>query len=395
MEKLSDLISRFVQGHESVGSPSVVQQALTRELVLNKYKENEGLENSVKLLKEETTQYILKLFEQLPERFISYLSCQPWYLFYVLHSLELIGAPQVNLKFVYDRLKECKLESGGFGGGLLQEAHLGCTFAAVCCVLTVGSYYPDALQLIETRQLVKFINRCRNNDGSYRISPKHENDLRAIYCAIAIMRLTNCFDDKLFQGTSDYIVNCQNYDGGFGAFPGAESHAGYTYCAFASLVLLNEENRIDRHRLLNWVVHRQMTFEGGFTGRCNKLVDSCYSFWCGSLIPIIQAGFDLFLDSTPHRILNREANQYYLLLCAQTLTGGFTDRPPHLPDAYHTCYALSSLSLSQHSFIADHDSHDPVGDCNNYLEKVHPIYNISQAAYDFALKKFYNNDPYD
>lgn len=32
-----------------------------------------------------------------------------------------------------------------------------------------------------------------------------------------------------------------------------------------------------------------MVFEGGFQGRTNKLVDGCYSFWVGALIPLIQA----------------------------------------------------------------------------------------------------------
>ena len=50
-----------------------------------------------------------------------------------------------------------------------------------------------------------------------------------------------------------------------------------------------------------------MTFEGGFQGRTNKLVDGCYSFWVGALLPLIQAaqrqelarkreGFDFFLN---------------------------------------------------------------------------------------------------
>jgi protein farnesyltransferase subunit beta len=32
-----------------------------------------------------------------------------------------------------------------------------------------------------------------------------------------------------------------------------------------------------------------MAFEGGFQGRTNKLVDGCYSFWVGALLPLIQA----------------------------------------------------------------------------------------------------------
>lgn len=36
-----------------------------------------------------------------------------------------------------------------------------------------------------------------------------------------------------------------------------------------------------------WVTSRQMCFEGGFQGRCNKLVDGCYSFWQAGLLPLL------------------------------------------------------------------------------------------------------------
>ncbi|RUP43035.1 hypothetical protein BC936DRAFT_137752, partial [Jimgerdemannia flammicorona] len=32
-----------------------------------------------------------------------------------------------------------------------------------------------------------------------------------------------------------------------------------------------------------------MSLEGGFQGRCNKLVDGCYSFWVGGVFPLIEA----------------------------------------------------------------------------------------------------------
>lgn len=38
-----------------------------------------------------------------------------------------------------------------------------------------------------------------------------------------------------------------------------------------------------------WAAQRQMLFEGGFQGRTNKLVDGCYSFWVGALLPLISA----------------------------------------------------------------------------------------------------------
>ena len=32
-----------------------------------------------------------------------------------------------------------------------------------------------------------------------------------------------------------------------------------------------------------------MKFEGGFQGRTNKLVDSCYSFWQAGMFPVIHS----------------------------------------------------------------------------------------------------------
>ena len=44
----------------------------------------------------------------------------------------------------------------------------------------------------------------------------------------------------------------------------------------------------DAVRLCSWAAHRQGSFEGGFNGRTNKLVDGCYSFWQGGLFSVLQ-----------------------------------------------------------------------------------------------------------
>ena len=36
-----------------------------------------------------------------------------------------------------------------------------------------------------------------------------------------------------------------------------------------------------------WTSARQMSYEGGFQGRTNKLVDGCYSFWQGGVFPLL------------------------------------------------------------------------------------------------------------
>lgn len=98
--------------------------------------------------------------------------------------------------------------------------------------------------------------------------------------------------------------------------PGMEAHGGYTFCGVAALVILKKEQLLNLRSLLvsilgasrgagggcprshgvtrsplsppqHWVTSRQMRFEGGFQGRCNKLVDGCYSFWQAGLLPLL------------------------------------------------------------------------------------------------------------
>ncbi len=132
-----------------------------------------------------------------------------------------------------------------------------------------------------------------------------------------------------------------------------------------------------------------MKFEGGFQGRTNKLVDSCYSFWQGSAAAILEVmklgGNDLYdvqlflTERTQNVVLdapdaelqfsdrglnvvsnhsgslpfNQYALQKYILHCAQNFDyGGMRDKPGKSRDFYHCCYSLSGLSVSQRSITA-------------------------------------------
>ena len=53
-------------------------------------------------------------------------------------------------------------------------------------------------------------------------------------------------------------------------------------------MILKQAHRINLDRLQHWLLQRQMRVEGGFQGRTNKLVDSCYSFWQGSAVALVQ-----------------------------------------------------------------------------------------------------------
>ncbi|KAL3823292.1 hypothetical protein ACHAXA_003440 [Cyclostephanos tholiformis] len=161
-----------------------------------------------------------------------------------------------------------------------------------------------------------------------------------------------------------------------------DAHGGYAFCAIASLRLLlhcnggGRSRRVQRGRLLedlidvdalsSWLARRQMGYEGGFSGRTNKLVDGCYSFWQGGATAVLDGylgeGCDDNCDdddcdndnygmhsSRRSPAFDEWMLQRYILLCAQDVNGGLRDKPSKSRDFYHSCYNLSGLSVAQHA----------------------------------------------
>jgi len=86
-------------------------------------------------------------------------------------------------------------------------------------------------------------------------------------------------DPEIFEGVAKYIIECQTYEGGFGSQIGTEAHGGHSILALSCMVLMDQLQNINVDKLLYWLSNKQCEIEGGFHGRTNKLVDSCYSYW--------------------------------------------------------------------------------------------------------------------
>jgi protein farnesyltransferase subunit beta len=370
---------------------------------------------------------------------------------------------------------------GGFGGGPGQLPHAATTYAAIMslCILASSSASSAAapakthvdrsnlalqyLQSIRTSLYVWFVSLYNPINGSFRMHMDGELDVRATYCIYAVLNLlqmipkasssssttttvtstkTSLFTTPLI---ADYIWSCQSiWEGGFGGEPGAEAHGGYTYCAISALCLFykNAESKLtnkignqykDRMKLCtSWLVHRQMSYEGGFSGRINKLVDGCYSFWQCAALSLLQ---DLirqlkamnhiddensvaFIDpwiypvrtlSSPavtttlgnrhdgntqkssltiqdHSFVDATMLERYILLCTQDENGGLRDKPSKGRDFYHSCYCLSGLSMAQHygGHIGVPSESD--GDIENTSTfPTHPCYNVRIEHAAFCL----------
>lgn len=405
------------------------------------------------------------LTKELPSHYDSLAPAQTWVVYWISHSLALLEQFQfldTITEDVIEFTKECAHKDGGYGGGPGQIAHLGTTFAAINSLITTSS--EEALDSIDRIGIVRFLHRMKQADGSFSMHDDGEIDSRATYCALSVLRCLNIQDSILLENVSNWILSCQTYEGGFGSVPGSEAHGGYTFCCVASLCLLNQLERANLSALLRWLTSKQLPEEGGFCGRSNKLVDSCYSYWQGAVFPLIHPLLkknnlspsfgDLGLFRKAHsgteeeqeekggseeklpknkstrdkpfaedkratrsntkatseasnkktdspldrktklnKLLNNwlfdcAALQDYVLNQCQGKDGLLRDKPGTLPDFYHTCYALSGLSLSQHQpsgNIFDIGSR-PI----NIVTPTHPLFNLTPDSLNNCFDYFSN-----
>ncbi|AEO60100.1 hypothetical protein MYCTH_2308957 [Thermothelomyces thermophilus ATCC 42464] len=203
------------------------------------------------------------------------------------------------------------------------------------------------------------------------------------------------------QALTRYILGSQTYDGGFAGSSQEEPHAGYAYCAIAALSLLDRPltnstafhpNAIlrsgirDMPGLIHWLASRQFVYleppprpreddgddededEDNFVlpanpadlanapapalrhvacnGRCNKVADTCYTWWVGAALANL--GHKEVLDWAPSRrfLLEKMAHRI----------GGFSKHPGGPPDVYHSCFGLAALAVMGEPGLAEFDS---------------------------------------
>ncbi|GFH07599.1 protein farnesyltransferase subunit beta, partial [Haematococcus lacustris] len=274
--------------------PSVTtkhQTALERKL-LGSYQELDAMElddvtEALRLLRPAHTSYLQQGLGKLPAAFSSLDASRPWLVYWIIHSLALLGAdlPPAGPTSVevVAFLQQCQASSGGFGGGPMQLPHLAPTYAAVAALVSLGG--EAALGAVDRHGMEAFLNSMavpREEGGGFRVHEGGEADLRACYLAMATAHMLGLDKEGLAQRAA------MTYEGGLGGEPGNEAHGGYTFCGLAALALVGQERALDLPALLWWAAQHQSAVEGGFTGRTNKLTDGCYSFWQGGLFPVLQ-----------------------------------------------------------------------------------------------------------
>ncbi|KAF8889431.1 terpenoid cyclases/protein prenyltransferase alpha-alpha toroid [Gymnopilus junonius] len=304
------------------GFPTLTSRSQAEtEQVLLKHLPEPGAKDEPILQKTSHMQFLVRnLVQGFPARYISQDASQPWLMFWTVQAFSVlqVALDPANKQRIIDKVMAWQHPGGGFGGGPGQAAHLLPTYAAVCTLAIVGRPGPrGGWDQIDREQMYKFFLSLKQKDGSFLVAHHSEVDVRGIYCLLTVATLLDLLTPELVEGTAAFIASCQTYEGGFASSslpsyslagpilpspaprpPLGEAHGGYTFCALASWVLLQsyivqsrEKPTIDLKNLLRWLVHMQGTEVelGGFKGRTNKLVDGCYSWWCGGAFGLLEA----------------------------------------------------------------------------------------------------------
>ncbi|KAB5518818.1 terpenoid cyclases/protein prenyltransferase alpha-alpha toroid [Coniochaeta sp. 2T2.1] len=367
--------------------------------------------------------FLHKGLGRYPDRFVPADASRPWYLYWCLSALTLLGEDVSGYR---DQLvataKSMQNDEGGFGGGCGQISHLATTYAVVLALTLVGG--GEAYEVVDRRAMWRWLCRLKQRDGGFQVAMGGEEDIRGAYCAAVIITLLDlplnltrespAWDGdegkSLFTGVAEYVRRCQTFEGGISGQPDTEAHGAYAFCALGCLSILDAPERIipkylDVPRLVSWLSSRQYAPEGGFSGRTNKLVDGCYSHWVGGCWPLIEAclngagnpgAAEHDLPPASESLFSREGLIRYILCCCQDLPkrGGLRDKPGKMSDPYHSCYVLSGLSSAQHQWrqhlpegpeddgwiVSPYADEVQIFQDDDRVEPIHPVYVIPQKS---------------
>ena len=376
-------------------------------------KKSKNFECDLEIFYDDHLNFILTHKNSLSSGYSGLDSGLPWFAYWVLNTFDLFSknkiemSKQYKLEFV-SYLKNLLNNTGGFSGCTKGFTHIISNYAAILAIVCLDC--KEAYDLIDRKLMYNiFMNMKKtsndglkdkknsflisknlkmsemhsNKPGTFQVHHNGESDLRSTYCVIVVAYILNILDDNLVNGIVENIQACQTFEGGLGPDPYSEAHGGYNFCGIATLVLLGKLHEINVDKMIRWLVNKQMTIEGGFQGRTNKLVDSCYSFWQGSVFNMLLEE-DKFFSYDSELLYDSLSLQAYILMACQVSTGGILDKPSKRPDLFHLNYGGSGFSLAQRttSNLNEIKSNDYLDKINNNFVKCSLTYHESNDLAD-------------
>ncbi|XP_043276987.1 geranylgeranyl transferase type-1 subunit beta [Venturia canescens] len=302
--------------------------------------------------KKKHTKLFKWLIQMMPTEFAEYDSSRMSFAFFSISGLDVLNTLDESMapdekKRASDWIYRLQVRNNGPKDGFqastmvpdsvpkYQRGHLAMTYTSLATLLVLG----DDLARIQPyrKALALGVQACQCPDGSFSAMLNNsESDMRFLYCACCISAIIDDWSGVDKPRAIEYILQSISYDGAMGQGPDLESHGGSTFCAVASLVLMKELDNVlsndQLQRLRRWCLMRQTD---GFQGRPGKPSDTCYSFWIGATLQLLDVA----------QFSDHKANRDFVLSTQDMIFGGFGKFQDARSDPLHTYLGLGGLSL--------------------------------------------------
>ncbi|KAK0181365.1 hypothetical protein PV327_003657 [Microctonus hyperodae] len=323
----------------------------------------------VELDKKRHAYYLKRILQVMPSKMAQYDSNRLMFAFFaisgldVLNCLDMINETEKTaaIEWIYGRQVSNAGAKSGFQPSTMisdqtpdyQCGYLPMTYTGLATLLTLG----DDLSRVDKKSIIEGVKACQNSNGCFMaMITDSECDMRFLYCACCVSAILDDWSGVDRARAIDYIIKSISYDGAMGQGPELESHGGSTFCAVASLYLMNELDRVlsndQLERLRRWCLMRQ---NDGFQGRPGKPSDTCYSFWIGATLHLLNVA----------NLTDPEENREFILSTQDNIIGGFSKFYDTHSDPLHTYLGLCGLSLLEYP----------------ELQSINAALNISSRAY--------------
>lgn len=136
-----------------------------------------NLHGVARLEREAHKAFLRKGLGKYPDRFVPADASRPWYLYWCLTALALLGEDVSSYR---ERLvataRSMQNDYGGFGGGCGQTSHLATTYAVVLALALVGG--EEVYQVVDRKAMWRWLCSLKQPDGGFQVALGGEEDIR-------------------------------------------------------------------------------------------------------------------------------------------------------------------------------------------------------------------------
>lgn len=245
-----------------------------------------------------------------------------------------------------------------------------CYLAASVRWMLRGDLSPDDDEYVEdidVPALVAHIHRGQTYDGGFAESWQHESHAGYAYCAVAALAMLDRPLEEKEEGSGDeskeqkrepyqFAKDSEILRKGVGDIKGLVSFLMSRQFAYLEPSSNNDDEddndddddpETANFRLADLSLTDEEVKYIGFNGRCNKIADTCYTWWTQGTLAVLGLLNNTHSSSStnmPPDPSSLKAQRAFLLEKTQHIIGGFGKNAGSPPDVGHGCLGLAALA---------------------------------------------------